>query len=217
MHRSNPRCALVEVVGDVGGDVGGLAVALDDDAVLVVAEVGGAQPDCAVLLVDAAGLAKLGDGLVDPAGGVHRVFVGVDVEVGAEVVQRLLDVGEHQVDADRAERLAHLVVGQAQRVGLLGEHLGGDVFDVVAGVAVVGRGFALGGGDQRVGEPVDLGAVVVEVVLAHDLGALGGQQPAERVADGGPAGAADVDRPGRVGGDELQVDVRGRLSASEWP
>ena len=138
---------------------------------------------------------------------VHRVFVGVDVEVGAEVVQRLLDVGEHQVDADGAERLAHLVVGQAQRVGFLGEHLGGDLFDVVARVAVVRRGFALGGGDQGVGEPVDLGAVVVEVVLAHDMGALGGQQPAERVADGGPAGAADVDGPGRVGGDELQVDV----------
>ena len=56
--------------------------------------------------------------------------MGVDVEVGAELVQRLLDVGEHQVDADGAERLAHLVVGQAQRVGVLGEHLRGDVVDV---------------------------------------------------------------------------------------
>ena len=199
--------ALVEVVGDIGGHVGGLAVALDDDAVLVVAKVGGAQPDCAVLLVDAAGLAKFGDGLLDPAGAVHRVFVGVDVEVGAEVVQRLLDVGEHQVDADGAERLAHLVVGQAQRVGLLGEHLSGDLLDVVAGVAVVRRGFAFGGGDQRVGEPVDLGAVVVEVVLAHDVCALRGEQASERVADGGPPGAADVDGSGRVGGDELEVDV----------
>ena len=103
-----------------------------------------------------------------------------------------------------------LGVGQAQRVGLLGEDLGGDVGDVVAGVAVLGRRLALGGGDQRVGEPVDLGAVVVEVVLADDVGALGGQQPAERVADGGPAGAADVDGPGRVGRDELEVDVRAR-------
>ena len=154
-----------------------------------------------------AGLAKLGDGLFDAARGVHRVFVGIDVEVGAEVVQRLLDVGEHQVDADGAERLAHLVVRQAQRIGFLGEHLGGDVFDVVARVAVVGRRLALRGGDQRVGEPVDLGAVVVEVVLAYDFGALGGQQPAQRVADGGPAGAADVDGPGGIGGDELEVDV----------
>src|SRR4029453_2181052 len=98
-------------------------------------------------------------------------------------------------------------VGQAQRVGLLGEHLGGDLLDVVAGVAVVRRRLALGCGNQGVGKPVDLGTVVVEVVLAHNLGALGGQQPAQRVADGGPAGATDVDGPSRVGGDELEVDV----------
>ena len=111
--------ALVQVIGEIAGDVGGLAVALDHDAVLVVAKSAGAQPGCAVLLVDVAGVAKPGDGLVDAAAGVHRVFVGVDVEVGAELVQRLLDVGEHQVDADLAEGLAHLGFGQAQRVGRL--------------------------------------------------------------------------------------------------
>ena len=109
--------ALVQVVGEVAGDVGGLAVALDDDAVLVVTEFGGAQPGCAVLLVDAAVVAQLGDGLVDPAAGVHRVFVGVDVEVGAELVQRLLDVVEHQVDADRRgrSRAARRRAGSARR------------------------------------------------------------------------------------------------------
>ena len=105
------------------------------------------------------------------------------------------------------ERLLLLVVGLAQRVGRLLQDLRGDVGDVVARVAVLGGGLALGRGDQRAGEPVDLGAVVVEVVLPNHVGALGGQQPAQRVADGRPAGAADVDRAGRVGGDELEVDV----------
>ena len=82
-----------------------------------------------------------------------------------------------------------------------------DVGDVAARVAVFRGGLAFGRGDQRVGEPVDLGAVVVEVVLAYHVGALRRQQPAQRVADGGPAGAADMDRPGRVGRDELQVDL----------
>ena len=199
--------ALVQEVGEVTGDVGGLTVALDDDAVLVVAEVGGAQPHRPVFFVDAAGVAQLGDRLLDPTGGVHRVFVGVDVEVGAELVQRFLDVVEHQVDPDGAERLAHLGVGQAQRVRILGQHLGGDVADVGAGVAVLGGRLALGGGDQRVGEPVDLRAVIVEVVLAYHLGALGAQQPAQRVADRGPARATDVDGAGGVGGDELEVDL----------
>jgi len=54
---------------------------------------------------------------------------------------------------------------------------------------------------------VDLGAGVVEVVLAGDLRAARGQHPAQRVADRGPPGAAQVQRAGRVGGDELEVHV----------
>src|SRR6201999_2192142 len=189
---------LVQVVGEVAGDVGRLAVALDHDAVLIVTKSTGAQPACAVFLVDVAAFAQLGDGTVDPTVAVHRVFVGVDVEVGSEIVQRLSDVGEHQIDADLAEGLVHLGFGQAQRVRCLLQHLGRDVGDVGARVTVFRGGLALGRGDQGAGEPVDLGAVVVEVVLASDRGALGAQQPAQRVTDRGPAGAADVDGPGRV-------------------
>ena len=46
---------LVEVVGDVGGEVGGVAVAADQHAVLVVAVGGGAEPDRALGLVGVAG------------------------------------------------------------------------------------------------------------------------------------------------------------------
>ncbi len=80
--------------------------------------------------------------------GVHRVFVGVHVEVGAELVQRFLDVGEHQVHADRTEGLLLLVGGQAHRIGPLGQHGCGDVVDVAAGVAVLGGRLSLGRGDQ---------------------------------------------------------------------
>ncbi|SKV35096.1 Uncharacterised protein [Mycobacteroides abscessus subsp. abscessus] len=59
--------ALVEVIGDITGDVGGVAVALDDDTILVVTEVARPQPGRAVLLVDVSGLAQLGDGLLHPA------------------------------------------------------------------------------------------------------------------------------------------------------
>ena len=159
----------------------------------------GAQPGCAVLLVDVAVLAKPRDLLLDAPAGVHRLFVGVDVEIGAEVVQRFLDVGEHQVDTDLPESFVLLGVGLAQRVGRLLQDLRGNVGDVAARVAAFRSRLAVGRGDQRVGEAVDLGAVVVEVVLAYHVGALRGKQPAQRVADGGPAGAADVDGPGRVG------------------
>ena len=93
--------ALVQVVGEVAGDVGGLAVGLDDDAVLVVAELGRAQPGRAVGLEDVAERAQSVDRALDGAGLVQVVLVEVDVEVDAEVVQARLDLAEHEVHPDR--------------------------------------------------------------------------------------------------------------------
>ena len=167
MHRSKPRSPLVQVVREIAGDVGRLAVALDHDAVLVVAKIAGAQPGCAVLLVDVAGArAAVAMACVDPAAGVHRVFVGVDVEVGAELVQRLLDVGEHQVDADLAEDLLLLVVGQAQRVGSFVQRPARRCRRCRRPRSRrAGPGSPLAAAISELGEPVDLRAVVVEVVL----------------------------------------------------
>ena len=77
--------ALVEVVGAVGGEVGRLAVALDQHAVLVVAEVRRPQPDRAVGLVDVPLLAQPGDRLLQGAGLVQRPLGEVDVEDDAEL------------------------------------------------------------------------------------------------------------------------------------
>ncbi len=88
-----------------------------------------------------------------------------------------------------------------------GEHVGDDVGDVLAAVAVLRRLVAARVGQQRAGVAVDLHAVVVEVVLPRDLGTDRRQDAAERVADRGPPHAADVDRARRVGADELEVDL----------
>ena len=55
-------------------------------------------------------------------------------------------------------------------------------------------------------EQVHLVAAVVDVELARHLGAGCLQHPGDGVADHGPAGVAEVDRAGRVRGDELHVD-----------
>ena len=209
-HPVEPALALVQVVRQVARDVGGLAVGLDDHPVLVVAEVRGAQPRRAVGLEDVAQLAQAGDGALDRPGLVEGVLVEVHLEVDPEAVQRRLDLAEHELDAACAEDLLRDVVGQGERVRLAclaaaREHGVGDVGDVLAAVAVLRRLLPLGPGEQGPGEPVDLGAVVVEVVLARHLGAARGDQPGEGVADGGPPGATDVDGPGRVRGHELQV------------
>ncbi len=75
------------MVGDVGHEVGVAAVGLAHHAVLVVAVVGRAQPERAVLLVGLAGLDQLVDRLLDPAAGVEAGFEVVMIELDLERLQ----------------------------------------------------------------------------------------------------------------------------------
>ena len=154
--------ALVPVVGDVGGEVGELAVGLDDHAVLVVTMLGGFEPSGAVLVVDIAVRFELFDGGFDLLVGVEAVLVEPDVEVHAEVLHGLLNLVEHHRHCALAEFLAHFGVvlaerftvivqalilvgqrGQVHAVGLgFGFDAGGDFVDIGALVAVA-RGFGL--------------------------------------------------------------------------
>ena len=141
-----------------------------------------------------------------------------DVEVGAEGVELGLDGVEHELDAAGAENLGGLCVVERGRGGaaggeLVGGHARRDLGDVGTAVAVLGGLLAAGHGEQRDSEAVDLGAVVVEVVLADDLGAAGGEDAGEGVSDGGPAGVAEVDGACGVGGDVLEVDALAREGA----
>ena len=199
--------ALVEVVRQVAGDVGRLTVALDDDAVFVVAEVGRAQPDGTVCLVDVAEIAQPVDGAGDRAGRVQIVLVEVHVEIDTELVEALLDLVEHEPDAELSERLLLGLGIQRTEIAVVGiRHSRRDVGDVCPAVSVLGRRAPLGRGDKAPGEPVDLRAVIVEVVLPRHACALGGENAGKGVADCRPPGAADVDRSCRVRRHELQVD-----------
>ena len=59
---------LIPVIGNVGGEVGVLAIGLDQNAVLVIAQVGGAEPQGAVLGVEIAHLVELLKSAVDGGG-----------------------------------------------------------------------------------------------------------------------------------------------------
>ena len=93
---------LVEVVGDVGGEVGRLAVGADQDPVLVVAEVGRPQPDRALALVDVAGVAQLARARARPpptrAGARSEDQVS---KLDAEALQRRLDPRPHRLGRRR--------------------------------------------------------------------------------------------------------------------
>ncbi len=197
--------ALVQVVGAVGREIRPRAVGALEDPVAVVAELGGAQPGRALGFEDVAEPREALDGGVEFAAVVEALLAEEDVEVRAEVGEGALDLLEHQLDADGLEDLVR--VGGVEGVGGALQDGGGDLVDVGAAVAVLGGRLALGAGLQGVGEPVDLGAGVVDVVLGDDLRARGPHDPGDRVAHGRPAGAAGVDGTGRVRRDEFEVGV----------
>ena len=63
--RIHSAVTLVPVVGDVGSEVGEVTVRLDDDAVLVIAMLGGFKPGGSILLEDVAATAQLLNRAVD--------------------------------------------------------------------------------------------------------------------------------------------------------
>jgi len=156
----------------------------------------------------------------------QRALVAVGVPARVELRQRRLGVpfldqgalrepGVHD-DAEAPQGLAHLVDHQRdaavadRREVVRVDPLGGDRLSqrdhVVAFVAALGEVLALHPGADRFGELRDLRPGVVDVVLALDLVADCGEQAHHRVAVGRAATAADVQRAGRVGGDELDQD-----------
>ena len=102
--------------------------------------------------------------------------------------------------------MQRLGVVELEQVRLALEHAGGEVGDVAARVAALRRRLALDRGEDGQAEVVHLVAGVVDVVLVGDVGAGSAQHPADRVAEGRPAGVADVQRAGGVRRDELEVD-----------
>ena len=92
-----PALQFVEVIGDVGGEVGFLTIGADHHAVFVVAELRGLEPLRAIFRVDTAALAQLGQGAIDGAALVELAFGVPPVEAHAELFEIVADVGHHRV------------------------------------------------------------------------------------------------------------------------
>jgi hypothetical protein len=112
---------LVDVVGHVGHEVRVRAVGLAHHAVLVVAVVGGAQPQRAVLFVGLAGGHQACHGGFDAAAGVQAAFEEVVVELQPEGLQvQVLLVAQvgHRELADAVE-VGHVARGGELRSSAL--------------------------------------------------------------------------------------------------
>ena len=192
---------LLVVVGDVGEEVGGLGVALDDHPIGAVAEVSGAEPHRAVLLVDHGAVPQLAENLIHRSPANQRGLAGVEVESHVHGGQGLGLIPAGPLQPPPAG------------VGASG-HLGRPLGHIVAVVAVVGRLLPSAPGRQRGRVQVDLAAAVVHVELpGHPVAAVF-QQPAQRVAVGGPPSVAGVQRAGRVGRHELHAHRAARAQVA---
>ena len=127
----------VPVVGDVRGEVGGDAVTADHHPVLVVAVVGGTEPERPVLLVDEPFFLHLGDGGGDLAVIEERLLGEPVIQTHPEGLQVQVDPLQDQVAPHLGEEGYPLFLGNLEEaVAVLGDSVAGDVLYVIALVAV---------------------------------------------------------------------------------
>ncbi len=240
-HAREAALVLVEVVGDVRGEIGVEAVLPLHDPVLLVAELGGTEPLGAVLQVDVAVLLQESDGLLHQPRVEERLLREPGIEVHAELGEIVAAVAEllgQRVVVDvgivvpeqrlglgdqRVEMALRVLLGAGRAL----EHLGGGahvagavrrldgrrhVAHIVALVGVlrerdgdaVQLEIAQPGGQRQ---DVHLPAGVIDVILPRHPETGEVQQVGEARPVGGAAPVAHVQRPGRVGGDELHLQL----------
>src|ERR1019366_8995235 len=141
-------------------------------------------------------LGQEGDGLVDRAGLLDGCLAVPLVEDNAHRGQGGPDVVEDPVRGPAAGG-GH-VVGTLVGSGQLGH--------VLPGVAALGDVTTGAPGQQALPQRADLPAGVIDVVLPADPVPGTGQHPGQGVAVTPPPAVADVDRPGGIGRDELDLD-----------
>ena len=191
---------LVAVVREVGEQVRGVAVGLDEHPVARITEVGGTQPCGTIGFEHGATHAEISECRCDLATLVQRPLGEPRVELHTDAPE----VVAHPFDRSAVTPLARIdgIDSVAERL----VHLARHVDHVLAVISVLGRLLATESGHQRSGKGVELVPRVVQVVLAVDLGSLRGEEIRERVAHRHPTRAAGVDRPRWVQRDELEID-----------
>ena len=204
---------LVAVIGDVGGEIGQLAVALDHRAVLVVAELGRAIPLGAVLRIEQAAPAQAIHRLGHFTALAHRLLAEKGVESNAELAQLPADRIQQGIAAVLPKELDRRFFVRAQiLIAVARFHLGGNLFHVIAGIAVFGKldlfaeRFPVAR-VERQSQILHLVAGVVDVVFPFDVETGRLVQARQDIADHRHPAVAHVQRTGRIDAGELDLHL----------
>ena len=201
-----PAVLLRQVVRSVCGEVRGLTVGPDEDTVLVVAEVGGAQPDGTLEVEDVSLLPQAVHRLHHRSALVQGGLGEEHVEVHPEVGQGLLDVGHLRSIGQFPDDRQRLIIIHVRQLRPGSQSLAAKIGDVLPRIAALRDRSTLDGGQDGGGEGVHLRSGVIDVVLRRHRRAAGAQHTGDRVAQCGPAGVGQMQGPGGIGRDELHVD-----------
>ena len=214
LHVDRPREAALpfgDVIRDVRHEVrvvAALCRALAHHAVLVVAEIGRPQPARAVLLVRVSRGDEAPFGLIDLAIGVEGGLERVHIEPDAKRLEIAILFFAERLDrkaANRVEIRSACVLGMRREVAL------GDLANVLAVITPFGdcHGAPAQLGDpglHAVREVRDLPAAVVVVELARHPPTGPFEQRRDGVTERGLTAVTDVEWPGGIRRNELDVD-----------
>ena len=204
---------LVVVIGDIGGEIGGRAVAAHHHVVLVLAQSGGDEPGSVCLLGDISTLLQQRHHLLVLAVIVEALLAEPDVEAHPKQLQVAPDLRHYFFQAQLAQFGYRLFRGEGEKaVFLLGDNLLRQLDHIVAEIAVGGHlGFfaqsLLVAGVEGTIESRHLAAGVVDIVFLFDVVALRRQDISQRAAQNRPPPVPDVEGAGGVDADELELDT----------
>ena len=220
---------LVVVVRHVGEEVRELAVFLDENAILLIAESGRFEPGRAIFLEDITLRVHRLKGAVDSGlpvlvGNIERALGEPGVKRSTETGKHRLVMLEHLDIRALAECHDSLFLGNIEPLLAIGiENLARDVDYISSTVAILGhRDIAatklLVAHRHRATEIIHLRAMVVDVELLGHVEARMAQDARHRVAERRPAPMADMHGARRICGDILKIDaprIRRSLTTSE--
>ena len=212
------------MVGEIRQEVGEGAVALNEDPVLLVAEIRSPKPGRPLRTVDQPASLQRLEEAVDGARFVEGAFGVVQVHVDAEprqVLRLFLAEESHRFAPEVRPPLVRRERGENAGAGGVSNRQR-HVADVLAVISAFGNGYRPAGrfvmaGLDGFAEELDLAAGVVHVELARHLVSGPLQQRGDRVAERRAATVSHVQRPRRIGGDELHVDAERRRGPRPSP
>ena len=223
---------LIAVIGDVGGKVGIKAVGPAEHIVLQIQlfdvglfftgltemlpqNVGGLQPESAILFIRPAALRQQRHGLGHIAAFMEGGLIEPVVIVNLIALKVRLHPGQVHGKAVLCQHRLPLLLGYIQQlVAVFIVIRLGQFLDVLALIAVLRESDGVLTVDKlevadlnRAGKLVDLVSGVIDIKLPGHVRAAGGENGGQRIAQHAAPGVAHVHGAGGVGGDELHHDL----------